>query len=104
MDTVFGYLLSELEKINKLKDLNIITLSDHGMAELAKDQFVFIKDYVDPNLINFNKSVFSIVSSIYSKSEDKVNISFFFLYLNISSKLFFLVEWTFWENEKYSKS
>lgn len=77
MDSVFGYLLSELEKINKLKNLNIINLSDHGMAELSKDQFVFIKDYVDSNLIDFNKSVFAIVSSIYPKSEDKVIFLYF---------------------------
>ena len=75
MDSIFGYLLNQLEKINILKSLNILVVSDHGMTQLTDNQFVNISNYVNTSLIDFNKSFFHMVSSIYPKSDDQVSFN-----------------------------
>lgn len=76
MDSVFGYLLKRLEEIDLFRRLNIILVSDHGMANFAPNHNVFIKDHVNTDLIDFERSVFHIVSNIFAKSDDKVNVFF----------------------------
>lgn len=74
MDSVFGYLLNSLERINILKNLNLVVVSDHGMAKTkGLDQFIFVKDYDGHNLIDFDKSVFGIVSNIFPKSNNMLD-------------------------------
>jgi alkaline phosphatase D len=46
MDKVLGYLLDQLEKLNIYKKLNIIIVSDHGMANVSKDKRIIIDDYI----------------------------------------------------------
>ncbi|RNA09245.1 alkaline phosphatase family [Brachionus plicatilis] len=73
MDSVFGYLLKRLDDIGLFQKLNIILVSDHGMANFAPNHYVFIKDYVNTDLIDMDKSVFHVVSNIFPKSDDKLN-------------------------------
>jgi ectonucleotide pyrophosphatase/phosphodiesterase family protein 5 len=49
IDKVFGYLFSELEKrgINPFKDVNIIVVSDHGMAELNKTCEINVASFIN---------------------------------------------------------
>ncbi|CAF0962147.1 unnamed protein product [Brachionus calyciflorus] len=89
MDSVFGYLLKELEKKDILKRLNLIVVSDHGMSQLTNSQFIDINKYVNSNLIDFNKSFFHVVSSIYPKSDDKLHELFEHM-LNIPNVKVFL--------------
>lgn len=72
MDSVFGYLLKRLHEIQLIQRLNIILVSDHGMSNLAPNPNVLITDYVNKDLIDFEKSVFHIVSNIFPKSNEKV--------------------------------
>jgi hypothetical protein len=75
MDGIFGYLLKKLNAIPRLSDrLNIIVVSDHGMANLQIESTIALKSYL-PNVeewVDLNRSVFAEVSNIYPKSEPKV--------------------------------
>jgi hypothetical protein len=45
-------------------------------AQLAPP--ILVNSYVDENLIDFDKSIFSYVSNVYPKSDDKVKLDFFY--------------------------
>ncbi|XP_071477232.1 ectonucleotide pyrophosphatase/phosphodiesterase family member 5-like [Diadema antillarum] len=49
-DTTLGYLLDSLTEAELIDDVNIIVTSDHGMANVAAEQTVFLDDYVDSGL------------------------------------------------------
>jgi predicted AlkP superfamily pyrophosphatase or phosphodiesterase len=68
MDQTFGRLISGLEDSYLLKSTNIILVSDHGMSSLFDNHSIYLGDYIDMNLIDLNKSVFSSVSNIEPKS------------------------------------
>ena len=72
MDDYMGYLLGQLEKNNLLKNINIIITSDHGMVN-SKLPPILVTRYVDSNLIDFNRSLFSYVSHIYPKEMSQLN-------------------------------
>lgn len=67
MDGIIGNLLNQLEQNKLLKNMNIIILSDHGMAN-SKAAPILVTDYVDTNLIDMNRSIFNYVSNVYPKS------------------------------------
>ena len=51
LDGIVGYLLEQLEKHDDLLHrMNIIITSDHGMAEIGKDNLIKLNDYLDPSL------------------------------------------------------
>lgn len=66
MDVVLGYLLNSLENKRLLNEMNVIVTSDHGMAK-SNGPPILVTTYVDPNLIDFNRSIFAYVSHIYPK-------------------------------------
>lgn len=72
MDDVIGYLLDSMAK-NKLDGkVNLILVSDHGMA-LSDRAPTLISNY-DPNsLIDYTRSVVSWVSNIFPKNDSKLN-------------------------------
>jgi hypothetical protein len=65
--------MSELAEINGLlENLNIVIVSDHGMASMNNKTYV-IKDVLDINLINQTRSFFGVVSHIYPKNINDVS-------------------------------
>lgn len=46
MDSLLGYLYSELKKTNIFNQLNIIITSDHGMTDVSKDRLIILDDYI----------------------------------------------------------
>ncbi len=70
MDEIIGYLFEKLTEANILNDLNVIVVSDHGMAQI-KNNYV-ARELVDVNLLDVDKSYFGIVSNVYPKDESNV--------------------------------
>lgn len=75
MDKVFGYIIKGLTDANLINNMNIVVVSDHGMAALDKDFQIPLDNYTDINKIDLNKTVFATVSNIYPKSN--IDVSFF---------------------------
>ena len=78
MDQVLGYLIERMKQEEILDNINIIVLSDHGMAKMQDKSEIFVQNYVQDyqTLINLNKTVFGIVSNIYPINETMVNFNF----------------------------
>jgi len=51
-DARIGQLITGLEKRNLLDKVNIIVVSDHGMAPLSRERIVYLDDYLDPTNLN----------------------------------------------------
>lgn len=47
VDSTIGYLLDGLAA-RHLLDVNVIVVSDHGMAQLSPDRVIFLDDFIDP--------------------------------------------------------
>lgn len=48
VDSTIGYLVDGLAA-RHLTDVNVIIVSDHGMAQLSPDRAIFLDDYIDPD-------------------------------------------------------
>ncbi len=48
VDAVMGQLLDGIDALGLAETLNLVVVSDHGMATVAPDEFVVIEDMVDP--------------------------------------------------------
>lgn len=57
MDRYFGLLIEKLSKANVYNDLNIIIVSDHGIAQTNIENNILLFDYVDEGKIDMNKTV-----------------------------------------------
>jgi len=51
-DARIGQLIAGLEQRNLFDKVNIIIVSDHGMAQLSQERLVFLDDYLDPTNLN----------------------------------------------------
>lgn len=49
MDNMLGYLIQKLENHQLIDKVNIIILSDHGMAEGSDTKMIALNDYIDPS-------------------------------------------------------
>ena len=67
---VIGYLIEKLQSEGLLDNMNVIIVSDHGMAQMSTT--LIVKDIVNDKLIDSKKSIFNIVSNIYPKNESDV--------------------------------
>tara|TARA_Y100000588_G_C14254860_1_gene924968 strand:+ start:316 stop:1542 length:1227 start_codon:yes stop_codon:yes gene_type:complete len=47
MDSVFGIIVEKMSKLDIYHQLNIIVVSDHGMAEISSDRTVNLSDYAN---------------------------------------------------------
>lgn len=45
-DSLLGYLLNSVENMGLQNELNIIVLSDHGMAELSEERVIFLEEII----------------------------------------------------------
>ena len=48
-DSLVGYLWDKIDEIGVRDELNVIIVSDHGMAELSEDRVIFLDDLIDLN-------------------------------------------------------
>ena len=49
LDEVLGYLITELKRKHLFERLNLIITSDHGMAEIGKDNVIELDDHINPS-------------------------------------------------------
>lgn len=47
MDALLGYLFEEMDRYGLTDQLNLIVVSDHGMAELSEDKLIFLDDLIN---------------------------------------------------------
>ena len=69
MDSMFGYLVTKLKAAGLYDQMNILIVSDHGMAQLYANQTILIQDYINnlDQIVAVNKSVLDAFSIIYPK-------------------------------------
>lgn len=60
-----GYLIKSLKEKNIYDDLNIIVVSDHGMAQMATKNTLLIQDYTNRNYINATRTVYGVTTNLY---------------------------------------
>jgi predicted AlkP superfamily pyrophosphatase or phosphodiesterase len=48
VDSLIGLLVTALERHGLLDQVNIVVVSDHGMAPMSPDRVIWVDDYVDP--------------------------------------------------------
>lgn len=48
VDSAIGYLVDGLAARQLAADVNLIVVSDHGMAQLSPDRVIFLDDFIDP--------------------------------------------------------
>lgn len=60
-----------------LEKLNIIIVSDHGMADM-KNKTILVYNYVNQSLIDTSKTIYGIASNIYPINEQAVSLLFSF--------------------------
>jgi predicted AlkP superfamily pyrophosphatase or phosphodiesterase len=51
VDEQIGYLLSELERVKKAENLNMIIVSDHGMAEVSEERVILLDQIIDLEMV-----------------------------------------------------
>jgi predicted AlkP superfamily pyrophosphatase or phosphodiesterase len=49
MDGLLGYLMDQIEAVGLSERLNVILVSDHGMAELSDEKIIFLEDIINLN-------------------------------------------------------
>lgn len=52
MDSILGYLLDQVEETGLDEHLNILLVSDHGMASTNEERVIFIDDIIDLNRVD----------------------------------------------------
>jgi hypothetical protein len=71
VDKVVGYLMGKLGAKNLLNNMNILVVSDHGMADMTNN--INLDNYVDMKLIDNFKTNYGIVSNIYPYKPENVS-------------------------------
>ena len=74
MNSVVGYLIDSLQKAQIWSNLNLIIVSDHGMTNLNENECIIMKDHLNLNLIDQEKTHCAEIGNIYPKSNEDVNI------------------------------
>lgn len=72
VDTALSLLLSEVEKREKLKDLNILVISDHGMVLMDPKKTIDITDILK-DFPNVDKTGNSAVVGLFSSNKEEIN-------------------------------
>ena len=76
MDQVLGYLINRMKEEQIFDKINIIIVSDHGMAQMETKSIILVSQYVKnyTSVINSSKTIYGIVSNIYPVNETMVNM------------------------------
>lgn len=71
VDRDLGLLLKELSNRNILDKINILIVSDHGMAKISSDKTIFIDDYLDLNKVDIvgDSPVIGILPKLIDEGE-----------------------------------
>ncbi|MCX7908904.1 MAG: ectonucleotide pyrophosphatase/phosphodiesterase [Ignavibacteria bacterium] len=54
LDSLFGYLIEQIRRINFQDSINIIVVSDHGMTEIQKNKIINLSHYLNIGKIKVN--------------------------------------------------
>ncbi|OXA96077.1 alkaline phosphatase family protein [Flavobacterium hercynium] len=66
MDSIMGQLTAKLDRLAIGKQINLIIVSDHGMAAISNDKKVAILDYLKPEWLDY-KAVINPIMSLQAK-------------------------------------
>ena len=66
MDELMGQLSSKIDQLPNGKQINLIIVSDHGMADISNDKKVAILDYLKPEWLGY-KAVINPIMSLQAK-------------------------------------
>jgi len=67
MDSIMGELSRKLDQLAIGKQINLIIVSDHGMAAISNDKKVAVLDYLKPEWLNY-KDVINPIMSLQAKA------------------------------------
>ena len=67
MDSIMGQLSSKLNQLAIGQQINLIIVSDHGMADISNDKKVAILDYIKPEWLGY-KTVINPIMSLEAKA------------------------------------
>ncbi|SHF76386.1 alkaline phosphatase family protein [Flavobacterium defluvii] len=67
MDSIMGELSRKLDQLPIGKQINLIIVSDHGMADISNDKKVAVLDYLKPEWLGY-KDVINPIMSLQAKS------------------------------------
>lgn len=73
MDGILGKILAGIQSLSIADELNLILLSDHGMTEVGKDQFIDLKKYL-PEIIDLYPFAGGPVTQLILKEKNKDQI------------------------------
>src|SRR5690625_8047963 len=60
MDRLLGYIMEKMEEHGILEELNIVLLSDHGMADLSEERIIFLEDLIvlaDADILDWSPEI-----------------------------------------------
>ena len=63
-------MLNQLEEAGMLNKMNVLVVSDHGMAEMRET--FYLEEIVDENIVDKNRSVINVVSSLFGNTDADV--------------------------------
>ena len=66
MDSIMGELSRKLDQLAIGKQINLIIVSDHGMADISNDKKVVVLDYIKPEWLGY-KDVINPIMSLQAK-------------------------------------
>jgi len=66
MDSIMGQLTAKLDQLPIGKQINLIIVSDHGMAAISNDKKVAVLDYLKPEWLDY-KAVINPIMSLQAK-------------------------------------
>lgn len=64
-DRLLRKLINMMKELNLFDKVDIIVLSDHGMATMYNPSLILLTDFVDINWINKSRSVYGATANIY---------------------------------------
>jgi len=67
MDSIIGEISRKLEQLPIGKQINLIIVSDHGMADISNEKKVAVLDYIKPEWLGY-KDVINPIMSLQSKA------------------------------------
>lgn len=70
MDEIIGYLITQFSREDLLDKVNIVLVSDHGMATMSNT--IPVEDLIDVSWVNSTRTVWGIVSSVWPARDDMV--------------------------------
>ncbi|WP_029273327.1 ectonucleotide pyrophosphatase/phosphodiesterase [Flavobacterium sp. KJJ] len=76
MDSIMGELSRKLDQLAIGKQINLIIVSDHGMADISNDKKVAVLDYLKPEWLGY-KAVINPIMSLQAKAgcQDSIAIA-----------------------------